>query len=136
MQMANDPGAGVRGVADTDLLKPEEIAEKVCDNRDLLAVSRGVASFPTLAVGTVLGNLDDSDITTVEEDPEIPMPCDKMYQLLHTWKTKGKGAHTWAHLLECLKKLPSPEMLMERVKSSLRRMMAKAGKLQGAKHKH
>ncbi len=99
----------------------KEFAERKCTSLDLLVVSRATAQHPTYAVGACLGNLVDSEIKAVRHNPEIPIRCDKAYQLLFNWKLKASGRATWAHLVDCVKALDDDTM-MERIKYHLQQI--------------
>lgn len=108
----------------SDQLEPEvfqEFAKKLCRSYDLVIASRGTAHLPVYDVGASLGNLNDSEIQVVVDDPEIPIRHDKAFQLLFNWKQKSKDNATWEHLVNCLKNLQD-DSIMEKIHGYLQQM--------------
>ncbi len=105
----------------TDPLESEPcrgFRDQTVTSYDLLVVSRGAAHLPVYAVGASLDGLNDSEIESVQHDPEILTRCDKAYQLLFNWKLEVRDRAIWVHLVECLKNLRDDSM-MGRIKNRL-----------------
>ena len=86
-------------------------ANRICENRDLLVVSRKTASHAVFEVGACLITLEATEIHAIEDDPDIRKHVDKVYQLLLDWRFKDRGNGTWARLVECLRSLEDGDLI-------------------------